>query len=252
MAQLTRNAAPRPTMARPAVTARQVEALVQPEVWTMYDTLLFGASGSAQVDYVLGSSGTVPTNGQMQMFNSHTVGARGPSITSMTTSSGYVDYPFKAYGMGIEVFAPQELATAAGVPSAARFVEAIVNWGSITLQFATDYKLIIPVSDLPGGGGVNYGPQVGMNDTAAPTINLWGSACNGIQSVQARVMWKDYILFRGKDQPFTLNLNLQSQAVSLLNSSAVSTLGTNLAAGIRVKFWGYRGKSLISGAPFRG
>ncbi len=243
MAQLTRAVAP---MTRPPVTARQVEALVQPEVWTMYDTYILGstANGADTTAAALAAS--------FAMFNSHTVGAKGAAITSMTTSSGYVDFPFKAYGMGVEVFAMSRNETTAVIPQALVFVENMINGGSITLQFATDYKLIIPISDLPAGGGLAYGYGYNLNDNSAPVIGASANAGNGLPSVQARVMWKDYILFRGKDQPFTLNVNLTANALSNIQALTGFDSASHGYFGVRVKFWGYRGKALITGAPFRG
>ncbi len=245
MAQLTRSVMPRPVASRPPVTARQVEALVQPEVWTMYDTYIIGttANGADSTAAALASS--------FAMFNSHTVGAKGSSITSMTTSSGYVDFPFKAYGMGVEIFATSTLGTSAGIPQSLQFLENMVAGAAITLQFATDYKLIVPVSDFPCGGGVEYGYVTAANDTSA-TINNAANGTNGVASVQARVMWKDYILFRGKDQPFTLNVVLTANALSNINALTGRDSASHEYFGVRVKFWGYRGKALITGAPFRG
>jgi hypothetical protein len=231
---------------RPSTQAKLVEGLVQPEVWTMYDTVTIAVSGApGGSDY---NFGALPA--QIPLFNAHTLGSRGAAITSMTTNSGYVDFPFKAYGIGVEVFSDGDNDTlaATGQSAGTTFVESIVNWGALTLQFATDYKLIMPISDLPAGAGVVYGPRV--QTQAAPADVAEGTASNGLQTVQGRALWKDYILFRGKDTPFIVNLVLQTTALAKIN--ALVPLVGSQQCGIRVKFWGYRGKALVTGAPFRG
>ena len=241
---------------RPAPQARAVEGLVNPEVWTMFDTLIIGAAAvppaTAAVNFAQITANTA-------FFASRTIGNAGAAISSMTTSSGYVDFPFKAYGIGVDVWCAHEAVntgfSAGGAPpmsTAVAFCEAVIQGGALTLQFATDYKFIAPISDLPAGGGMVIGSFTDTRALAA--VQVSGSANNGLASVQARALWKDYILFRGKDQPFTVNLVLNPQALLRINNLAALTAVASVPAyaGIRVKFWGYRGKSLVVGSPFRG
>lgn len=71
-----------------SANAKMVEKLVQPEMWCMFDTIRLGATAGTGVDYTFA---TLPSS--VSFFNSHTMGANGKAVTSMTTSSGYVDFP---------------------------------------------------------------------------------------------------------------------------------------------------------------
>ncbi len=239
---------PRATRSAPSAQSKMIEGLVNPEVWVMYDTRLYSASAippeSAAYNFAQDVAST-------PFFNLRTLGNSSAALTSMTTNSGYVDFPFKAYGIGVEVWCDTDVASAAGIATAQAFVETKTMYSSLTLQFATDFKFISPISDLPAGGGIVYGNKV-RTQTAAATSDS-GNACNGLQTVQARAMWKDYILFRGKDQPFTCNIVTSSNASgALARIQALTALTSTFQAGVRVKFWGYRGKSLMVCSPYRG
>lgn len=138
--------------------------------------------------------------------------------------------------------------TYAATSSAIGFVESIVNGAALSLTFATDLKFVAPVNDLPAGGGVAYGPLTDTRGTGANQTA--GAAGNGLASVQARALWKDYILFRGKDTPFTCSIDIDTKPLARI--VALEPLVSPRNATIQVKFWGYRGKQLITGAPFRG
>lgn len=242
-----------PRAARVAASpqAKMIEGLVNPEVWTMFDTRVYSANSIPPDTSAYNFAQDVAST---PFFNNRTLGNSSAAITSMTTNSGYVDFPFKAYGIGVEVWCDTDVTSASGVATARAFVETKVMYSTLTLQFATDYKFIAPLSDLPAGGGVVYGP---VNDSRTAGANqLAGSAANGWQTVQARALWKDYILFRGKDQPFTINvvtLNNGGAANGALHRiQGLTALSGDQGAGVRVKFWGYRGKSLIVGSPYRG
>lgn len=240
---------------RASSNAAMVEKLVNPEVWTMYDTLILSPAGYN----VGGSTAGLHFSGISQstsFFNSRTIGSAGEAITSMTTASGYVDFPFKAFGCGVDVWGGLEASgtlssvSVLTMSTTQTFVDAVVNGGALVLQFATDPKFIIPIADLPGGGGLNavYAPYVGIGSAMA------GGATNGLPSVQSRVLWKDYILFRGKDTPFTCSLKLNNVALARINNlpNLQNVATVPYSCGIRIKFWGYRGKSLITGSPYRG
>lgn len=235
--------------AAPSAAAKAVENLVQPEVWTMYDTRLFSANAVAPDTAAFSFASMVNS---LSFFAQRTIGNAGAAITSMTTNSGYVDFPFKAFGIGVDVWCDTDAASAAGIATAAAFVETIVNYGAIELRFATDLKFLSPISDLPSGGGVVYGAKVRTQASAANSDSC--GANNGAQTAQARALWKDYILFNGQQTPFTCNLVLPGSASNgaLARIQGLQALTSNFQAGIRIKFWGYRGKRLIVGAPYRG
>lgn len=240
----------------PAQQAAAVERLVNPEVWTMFDTLTIGSNAVPPATAAINFA-QITTN--TTFFNQRTIDNAGAAISSMTTNSGYVDFPYKAYGMGIHVWCTHEAvntgfsaATAPPMSTALAFLEAVINGGSIVLKFATDVKFVAPISDLPSGGGLVIGS---MTDTrAAAATQVGGYGTNGLASVQARALWKDYILFRGKDTPFNVSLNLNPQALLRINNLPALTAVSSVPAfaGIQVKFWGYRGKSLVTGSPYRG
>jgi hypothetical protein len=231
--------------------AKMIEGLVNPEVWVMFDTRLYSANAippdAAAYNFAQDVAST-------PFFSQRTLGNSSAAITSMTTNSGYVDFPYKAYGIGVEVWCDSDAASATGIATAPGFIETKVMYSSLTLQFATDYKLIAPLADLPAGGGIVYGPKVRTQAAAANSDS--GSATNGLQTVQARAMWKDYILFRGQSTPFTCNIvtanNGGAANGALHRVQGLQALTGDLQAGVRVKFWGYRGKSLITGSPYRG
>ena len=223
-----------------------IEKLVNPEVWTQFDTVLIAPAATAANYRAYANFTNVLA--QTAMFRNRDITTAGPSITSMTTTNGYVDFPFKAYGVGVEVWCDCDAPSNASQFTARQFVEAVTQGGSITLRFSTDPKFIFPISDCPGGGGLVYSDAtdsraLGANQTA-------GTANNGFPSVQARVLWKEYILFHGQKTPFNVTLDLSTVALARIN--ALEALTGNFSAGCRVKFWGYRGKSLTTGSPFRG
>lgn len=229
----------------PSGTAARVEQLVQPEVWTMFDTLILSAAAvlpaAAAFNY---ANYTTPQT----FFNGRTLVNAGAAITSMTTISGYVDFPYKAYGIGIEVFSDVDQDNAGQVANAAAFIETIINYSSVILSFSSDPKLIIPVADCPAGGGVHYGFRT--DDRPPGGGQLAAGVTNGQPTLQSRNTWGDYILFRGDTTPFSVQLVTTAGGVARIN--ALQPLVAPFQAGIRIKFWGYRGKALVLGAPFRG
>lgn len=235
---------------RPASeVGRAIERLVQPEVWTMFDTVVISPSTASGV-----TTTNVPfanfTNviSPIAMFNSRNQ-ANAAGLTSMTTTSGYVDWPYKAYGIGAGISCDTDVPSAGtGIATAVAFVESLVNGGMFTLTFAGDAKYIAPIADLPAGGGVVYGSKTRTQAFAANSDSA--SASNGAQTVQARALWSDYILFRGQASPFSVAITLDP--VSLARVQALTPLTGNFSARIQIKFWGYRGKGLVNGAPFRG
>lgn len=250
MVQPMANGLPLPVALRPTAqqTADQrlIEQLVNPEVWVMYDTAFIAPAASAANYRAYASFATVAA--QTSFFAGRTLGVSGAAVSSVTTNSGYVDFPFKAFGMGVEVFCDIDAPATASQFTSRQFVESVVNGGAIVLQFSTDPKLVVPISDMPAGGGITYGNATDSRALAANQTA--GSAGNGFQSVQARVLWKDYILFSGLQTPFNLTMFLAPHALARIQ--ALEPLTGNFSAGVRVKFWGYRGKKLITGSAFRG
>lgn len=231
---------PTTTARPPAVSTKQIASVKLAETWCMFDTQVLSASAVAPATAAFNFAAYTAT---IPFFTTRTVANASAALTSMN-NIGYVDHPFKAYGCGVEVHCDIDATTAAAVATAQAFVETVTMYSAIVLSFGGDTKLIEPVSDLPCGGGVLYGNRT---DTRAAAANqLAGSASNGKQSAESRVMFQSPILFLpGPQASFAVNLVTSPGAVTRIQ--ALTALSGNFQATIRIKFWGERGKGLLPG-----
>lgn len=227
-----------------------IQALRNPEYWTMSDTVIISPSTAATPggNSPIAFANFANVTNNIPMFTVRTTGACGFAVTSMTTTSGYVDWPYKSYGMGADVWCSTDApAGAASQFTARQFVETMIYDCAAILTFATDTKLAIPLVDIPAGGGAW---STVSTDARAPGANQTAAgAVNGFPGVQARVLFKLPILFRAKETPFSVSLQLS--AVGLARLNALQPLTGNFEAGVRIKFWGYRGKALVSGSQIQ-
>lgn len=232
-----------------SISAQDLNDMVLPEEWTMYDTQVYSANtiapASAAVNFANFASPTV-------FFQSRTIGNGTEALTNMTVPN-FVDNPFKAFGLGVEVHCDIDATSAAGIATASAFVETVVMYSALRLKFGGDAKLIVPLSDLPAGGGVVYGVRT---DTRAAGANqLSGSASNGEISVNARGYFEQPILFKqGPAGAFTCDIVTLGNTThgALARIQGLAALTGELQALIRVKFWGYRGKNLLPGTSANG
>lgn len=230
--------------------AKQVANLKQVQFWTLYDTLVISANAVKPATAALNFA---DLTSPISFFDTRTVGNAGQAITSMN-QKGILDMPFKAYGVGVEIHCDTDAASTNGVATAAAFVETVCMYGALELKFGGDPALLLPLSDAPAGGGVYY--QTRTDTRASGANQLAASATNGMPSAGGRVYWPSPFQFKAAGQDgFTVNLYLggiSTTTGALARLQNLPALTGNLQAMIRVKFWGYRGKSLAAGTAING
>lgn len=220
--------------------------------WVYYDTRFFSAS-------VLAGETTAFNFAQWQQqqtFFQHTSGVHGEAVTSMSDSNK-MDADFICTSISVDIFCTTDvLPTVVGgvtMATAPAFVETLVYATIARIRFNQDTEVMIPITDLPAGGGVSH--DVKNFALALPSNESRGHANNGLPTCTATKTLGEPIFFK-MGQPFTFDLLTPQTSTAAAGSGplgllqALTPLVVNGGfAGVKVKLQGVRGKPLMVATP---
>lgn len=228
-------------------TTRDVQQLINAEPWTYYDTRLF-STGIVPPDSAAFNFAQFPANGQLPFFSARTKGNAGLALTNVG-DLGKFEADFLCQSIMVDVYADEDIASAAGIATAVAFAETIIHYGALQVSFGQADKLIRPVVDCPAGGGIVVTNKIRTQTAAANSDSA--AATNGLASSQSRRMLPEPIFFE-KGQAFTMLLVVDAAPAatcSVAKLQALQALTGTQKALIRVKLEGKRGTPLMVGSP---